>query len=190
MSDELPPLPDAADPESSPPLDCAAAPSTGRSATVMALLLVAAIGGAGLFFSGFMLGRLNGQTPGTSDANQELFRPFWDAYNDVSNNYVGEVDNHLLVEGAIQGIFNALGDPFSQYLTEEEYRASLGGLSGEFEGVGIEMSAMENGEPCETISDTCLLHRHPGDPRLTGDRGGIPGGRRPARRRRRDYRRP
>ena len=132
-------------------------PATGRSSTVLALLLVAAIGGAGLFFSGFMLGRLNGQTPGTSDANQELFRPFWDAYNDVSSNYVGEVDSHLLVEGAIKGMFNALGDPFSQYLTEEEYRASLGGLSGEFEGVGIEMSAVENGAACETVSDTCLL---------------------------------
>jgi carboxyl-terminal processing protease len=132
-------------------------PGGNRPSTLMALLLVAAIGGAGLFFSGFMLGRLNGQTPGTSDANQELFRPFWDAYNDVSNNYVGDADPHVLVEGAIKGIFNALGDPFSQYLTEEEYRASLGGISGEFEGVGIEMAAVENGQPCETVSDACLL---------------------------------
>ena len=157
MSDDLPPLPDAAEPEPPSEAPRPAPPATGRSSTILALLLVAAIGGAGLFFSGFMLGRLNGQTPGTSDANQELFRPFWDAYNDVSNNYVGEVDPHLLVEGAIKGIFTALGDPFSQYLTEEEYRASLGGLSGEFEGVGIEMSAMDNGQPCETVSDTCLL---------------------------------
>ena len=134
-----------------------AAPASTRTTTVLALLLVAAIGGAGLFFSGFMLGRLNGQTPGTSDANQEVFRPFWDAYNDVSNNYVGEVDPHVLVEGAIKGIFNALGDPFSQYLTEEEYRASLGGISGEFEGVGIEMSTTENGQACENVSETCLL---------------------------------
>jgi carboxyl-terminal processing protease len=132
-------------------------PASTRPSTIAALLLVAVIGGAGLFFSGFMLGRLNGQTPGTSDANQELFRPFWDAYNDVSNNYVGEVDPHLLVEGAIKGIFNALGDPFSQYLTEEEYRSSLGGISGEFEGVGIEMSAAEDGQPCEIISESCLL---------------------------------
>ena len=140
-----------------PPEPQSKAQVSGRPSAILALLLVAAIGGAGLFFSGFMLGRLNGQTPGTSDANQELFRPFWDAYNDVSNNYVGEVDSHVLVEGAIKGIFNALGDPFSQYLTEEEYRASLGGISGEFEGVGIEMAAAENGQPCETISETCLL---------------------------------
>jgi len=130
---------------------------TSRASSYLAMLLVAAVGGAALFFSGFMLGRLNGQTPGTSDGNQELFRPFWDAYNDVSTNYVGEVDPHLLVEGAIQGIFQALGDPYSQYLTEEEYRSNLGGLSGEFEGVGLQMATLENDGPCQTISATCRL---------------------------------
>ncbi len=146
--------------------------STSRASSYLALLLVAAVGGAALFFSGFMLGRLNGQTPGTSDANQELFRPFWDAYNDVSTNYVGEVDPHLLVEGAIQGIFQALGDPFSQYLTEEQYRSNLGGLSGEFEGVGLQMTTLENGEACPTISTTCRLtvtHVTRGSPALKAD---------------------
>jgi carboxyl-terminal processing protease len=132
--------------------------SENRSSTFLALFLVAAIGGGALFFSGFMLGRLNGATPGTADSQQELFRPFWDAYNDVSQHYVGEVDPHLLVEGAIKGIFGALGDPFSAYLTEEEYLASLGGISGEFEGVGIEMAALDtDGQPCAEISATCRL---------------------------------
>ena len=137
----------------------AANPGSGasRATSYVALLLVAAIGGAALFMSGFMLGRLNGQTPGTADSNQELFRPFWDAYNDVSTRYVGEIDPHSLVEGAIKGIFQSLDDPFSSYLTEEEYRASLGGISGEFEGVGVEMATLENGEACQPISDTCLL---------------------------------
>ena len=131
--------------------------SHSRGSAYLALLLVAAVGGAGLFFSGFMLGRLNGQTPGTSDANQELFRPFWDAYNDVTTNYVGEVDTRLLIQGAIKGIFQALNDPYSQYLTEEEYRSSLGGLSGEFEGVGIELAAFEDDAACDTISAKCRL---------------------------------
>jgi carboxyl-terminal processing protease len=130
----------------------------GRSGALVALLLVAVIGGAGLFVSGFTLGRLAGATPGTTDANQDLFRPFWDAYNDVSTNFVGTVDQHLLIQGAIKGIFGALNDPFSQYLTEEEYRASLGGISGEFEGVGVEMTTVDDaGEPCATISATCRL---------------------------------
>ena len=131
---------------------------SSRTSTLLALLVVAVLGGGGLFVSGFTLGRLAGATPGTTDANQDLFRPFWDAYTDVSTNYVGKVDLHLLVEGAIKGIFTALNDPFSQYLTEEEYRASLGGISGEFEGVGLEMATRDSaGQACDTISDTCRL---------------------------------
>jgi len=161
MSYDLPPrdrVVDSDPPTSADERAASARPrSPGRASSYLALFLVGAVGGSALFFSGFMLGRLNGQTPGTSDANQELFRPFWDAYNDVSSNYVGEVDTRLLVQGAIKGIFQALGDPYSSYLTEEEYRSSLGGISGEFEGVGIEMTALENDEACSTISETCRL---------------------------------
>ena len=129
-----------------------------RTSTLLALLVVAVLGGGGIFVSGFTLGRLAGATPGTTDANQDLFRPFWDAYTDVSTNYVGQVDPHFLVEGAIKGIFNALDDPFSQYLTEEEYRASLGGISGEFEGIGVEAATQDAaGQECETVSDTCQM---------------------------------
>ena len=131
-------------------------PRNTRTGMLVALLIVAVLGGGGLFVSGFTLGRLAGATPGTTDANQDLFRPFWDAYTDVSTNYVGQVDPHFLVEGAIKGIFNALEDPFSQYLTEEEYRASLGGISGEFEGIGVEVSTQDAaGLQCATVSDTC-----------------------------------
>jgi carboxyl-terminal processing protease len=131
---------------------------TRQGSALVALFLVAAIGAGALFVSGFALGRLAGATPGTSDGRQDLFRPFWDAYNDVSVNYVGEIDPSVLVQGAIKGIFEALDDPYSSYMTEEEYRASLTGLSGEFEGVGIEMTTRDlQGEPCATISATCQL---------------------------------
>lgn len=129
-----------------------------RLPVLFALLVVAVVGGAALFVSGFALGRLAGATPGTSDARQDLFRPFWNAYDDVSRNYVGDIDPARLVEGAIKGIFQALQDPYSAYLTEEEYRQSLAGLSGEFEGIGVEMATRElDDEPCATISETCRL---------------------------------
>ena len=148
---------DTADPPLTPPMPENKRRSS-RASTLLALLVVAILGGGALFVSGFTLGRLAGATPGTTDANQDLFRPFWDAYTDVSQNYVGKVDPHLLVEGAIKGIFGAINDPFSQYLTEEEYRASLGGISGEFEGVGLEMTTQDAaGQACDTISDTCRL---------------------------------
>jgi carboxyl-terminal processing protease len=129
-----------------------------RVPVYLAAVLVAVLSGAALFVSGFSLGRLAGATPGTSESRQVLFRPFWDAYNDISINYVGELDERVLVEGAIKGVFDALADPYSGYMTEEEYRRSLAGVSGEFEGIGAEMSTRDPaGEPCATISPTCRL---------------------------------
>lgn len=156
-ANDLPPGPDPDEREAqfaSPP----ARPRRVRPLTITALFLVAILGGAGLFVSGFALGRLAGSTPGTAASQEELFRPFWDAYNDVTTNYVGTIDQHALVEGAINGIFQALGDPFSFYMTEEQYQASLSGISGEFEGVGIELTLHDaQGQSCDSISDTCQL---------------------------------
>jgi len=135
-----------------------ARPRRSRLPTLLAIFLVVAIGGGALFVSGFALGRLAGATPGTTEDNQALFRPFWDAYNDISQNYVGNVDQHLLVEGAIGGLFGALGDRFSQYLTREQYTQTLSGLSGEFTGVGVQVATQDSkGAACDTISDTCQL---------------------------------
>src|SRR5688500_4532989 len=118
-------------------------PAVGRGALYLAALLVVLICGGALFASGFLLGRLQGATPGTSASRQELFQPFWDAYNDIAINYVGELDERVLVEGAIKGVFDALADPYSGYMTEEEYRRSLSGVSGEFEGIGAEMTTRD-----------------------------------------------
>ena len=116
---------------------------TSRLPVYVAAVLVVVMGGAGLFASGFLLGRQSALAPGAGDARQALFQPFWDTYNDITSNYVGTKDEHLLVEGAIKGLFGALGDPFSFYMTEEEYQASLTGISGEFEGIGAEMATQD-----------------------------------------------
>ena len=49
------------------------------------------------------------------------------------------VDREALIQGAIQGMIGALGDPYSAYLTSDEYRQSLQGISGQFEGIGAEI---------------------------------------------------
>src|SRR5688500_17047900 len=124
----------------------------GRPTLYLAAALVAVIVGSSLFVSGFALGNLAGSTAGTTESRQDLFRPFWDAYNDVTANYVGQVDEQLLVEGAIKGLFQAIGDPYSGYMTSAEFRGSLDSLSGQFEGIGAELATTDDADqPCATI---------------------------------------
>lgn len=61
----------------------------------------------------------------------------------VERNYVDEVDTKKLVVSAIEGMLKTL-DPYSAYLTPERYKELEIGTSGEFGGVGIEVT-IKNG---------------------------------------------
>ncbi len=128
-------------------------------AVVVALLLVAVLGGSVVFLSGYALGARVATTPGTPADEAELWAPFWDAYRAITDQFVGEVDQKRLVEGAIGGMVDSLGDRWSQYLTSEQYRDSLQGISGRFSGIGAEMQGQPapGGEPCTPLGPACRL---------------------------------
>ena len=62
----------------------------------------------------------------------------------VKNNYVEDVDQSKLVDGAIEGMMNALGDPFSSYMGPDTAKQFSEQIEGSFTGIGAEVS-MENG---------------------------------------------
>src|SRR5678816_4102827 len=95
----------------------------GNAVLGVAIALVALLGGGGLFLSGYALGSHQASQPGTSAADNAAFQPFWDAYHNVSQKYaLGPVDRTKLVEGAIKGLVEALGDPYSSYLSPEDFQ--------------------------------------------------------------------
>lgn len=70
-------------------------------------------------------------------------RLFTDIYARIKKEYVDEVDDKALIEGAIRGMMNSL-DPHSNFLSSEEFEELKIGTKGEFGGLGIEVG-MENG---------------------------------------------
>jgi len=69
-------------------------------------------------------------------------------YNFVVRNYVDEVDPHVLYEGALKGMMDALGDPYTVYLQPAQMRDLNDTTSGGFGGVGLSIS-----KPLETSAD-------------------------------------
>lgn len=66
-----------------------------------------------------------------------LFTPFWEAWNIVHEDYVDQpVDDTALMQGAIRGMLEALGDRHSSYMDPETFQAANEGLAGEYEGIG------------------------------------------------------
>ncbi len=69
---------------------------------------------------------------------------FSEVFDVVQKDYVREVDNDELIDGALKGMLQAL-DPHSSYLTPEEMNEMRETTSGEFTGVGIEITT-DNGK--------------------------------------------
>ena len=137
-------------------------PPTRRSVPIlpMAIVVVALLAGGALFMSGYTMGRQTALEPGTPVSEDAAFRPFWDTYHTITERYAGgEVDREAIVQGAIRGMIDALGDPYSSYLTSQEYHDSLQGISGEFEGIGAEIAtqAADGTQGCATLGADCRL---------------------------------
>lgn len=74
----------------------------------------------------------------TPSGVDELFVPFWEAWNIVRERYVDQpVDQQALMRGAIKGMMEALGDEHSFYMDPEMFQRSTEELEGqEYEGIG------------------------------------------------------
>jgi carboxyl-terminal processing protease len=127
----------------------------------IAVALVAVLAGGALFMAGFSLGRRDLSQPGTPASDEKAFDPFWNTYHTIVDRYAGgPVDKTKLIEGAIKGMIAALDDPYSSYLTSEEFQATLQGISGQFEGIGAEIgtqNATGATTDCATLGPDCRL---------------------------------
>jgi carboxyl-terminal processing protease len=126
----------------------------------IAVAVVAVLAGSALFVSGYTMGRQAAVQPGTPVSESDAFQPFWDAYHTINERYAGgPVDRTTVIQGAIRGMIAALGDPYSSYLTSDEYRKSLQGISGQFEGIGAEIAtqADDGTQGCATLGPACHL---------------------------------
>ncbi len=96
-------------------------------------------------------------------SRDELMAPFWEAWDILHDEYVDQpLDDGLLVQGAIRGLVDSLGDPHSSYMNPDEYLQANLPLDGEYEGIGAWVDA--DGEFLTIISAM------PGSP---AERGGL-----------------
>lgn len=77
-----------------------------------------------------------------SDVNLGLF---WDVWNSLNKSYVDtdKIDSQKQVYGAISGMINSLGDPYTVFMTPEETDNFHQSLGGELEGIGAELTVKD-----------------------------------------------
>ena len=158
-------------------------------------LFVAVILLAGAFAGGFLAGNILPSTPlrglndllppstviapdtdtqaATPAELQTLFAPFWEAWNIVHEQYVDQpVDDVALMQGAIRGMMDALGDKQTFYMEPIEYETQSSSLQGEYEGIGAYVDL--DGDYLTIVSPISgspadLAGIHPGDKVIATD---------------------
>lgn len=84
----------------------------------------------------------SGTEAGSSSAapadREGFLGPVWEAYQKVRQDFYrsDQVKADEMQESAIQGMIEALGDPYSRYNSREEFERFSEGLEGEYEGIG------------------------------------------------------
>jgi carboxyl-terminal processing protease len=109
----------------------------------MKKLMLAGVGGAvlGLVFTTQVAAPLIAQEAGEDSVYQQLDL-FGDIFNRIRAEYVEEVDEAALIEAAINGMLTSL-DPHSGYLSAEAAAEMRTQTSGEFGGLGLEVTQEE-----------------------------------------------
>jgi carboxyl-terminal processing protease len=150
-----------------PVLSPAAAPVARAGAGIRgpilaaAMIVVSVLAGGALFASGYLVGQRTADQPGTPVASEQAFQPFWDSYDTIMKRFaLGGQTQQTLIDGAIKGMVDSLGDPYSAYLSPEQYAQGLQDLSGQFEGIGAEIGTQDAKgatSTCTTLGPDCFL---------------------------------
>src|SRR5688500_16087692 len=128
----------------------------------VAMVLVTVMGGGALFMSGYTVGRDQGSPAGGAAVSErDAWKPFWNVYENITERYPLEpVDRQTLIQGAIRGLVESVGDPYSSYLSPDDFRGTLDDISGTFEGIGAEIGSVDangNASDCNTFGPECHL---------------------------------
>ena len=60
--------------------------------------------------------------------------------SELEKKYIGEINDEELIEGAVKGYVDALGDPYTTYYTKKEMKEIMEETNGNFVGIGIYMT--------------------------------------------------
>ena len=108
------------------------------------VLLVSLVFGTGFYFGGSKTGNNNASASGQADLES-----FWKVWGLLEDKFVGASSTQSISEedriyGAIEGLVDAYGDPYTTFLPPVENKEFNESIQGNFEGVGMEVSIQDD----------------------------------------------
>jgi carboxyl-terminal processing protease len=85
--------------------------------------------------------------------SEEYLETFEDIFRYIEENFVEEIDPKMLFEGALDGMFDVLDDPYSYYLDDLEMDSLGLTTNGNFGGVGLTISKQSRSDVADDVPD-------------------------------------
>lgn len=112
------------------------------STTIVSCAVTLAIG----LLIGVNFEKLSGQASNVLSGKSNIdFSELSDVYDTLADNFDGSIDKSKIIEGAKRGLVDAVGDPYTYYMTASEYSDFTSDLNGDVgAGIGVEIGLREN----------------------------------------------
>jgi len=117
--------------------------SSQRIIKILAVILI-----LGLLVAGSTLGFALGYARGITSEQAQWQAGDWGKLNQIlytiEQYFVKDSDRDELLEGALYGLVDSLGDPYSEYLSPEEMEEMMIQAGGAYSGIGVEVTIENN----------------------------------------------
>lgn len=80
-----------------------------------------------------------------SKNRNEQYEKFFALKDYLQKNYYKELNEEQLIEGAIKGMFDSIGDPYTQYMDVKEFGDLMTTTQGSYGGIGVIVTPGEDG---------------------------------------------
>jgi len=106
-------------------------PKSGRAVLTLLLIMIITL----VFTGGCIFGITPTPTSTSTSSNRDAIGEAWDI---IQENYVdpSRIDSANISQGAIEGMLEALDDPYSSYLDPETFQLAQSFLGGSYDGIG------------------------------------------------------
>lgn len=108
---------------------------------IMLIIVVALI--TFVLTSAFLYNKLGSSslftTTGISSSNSEIVKKIYAIKSILDSKYISEINEQDLINGAIKGYVNAVGDDYTEYFTQKEMEDFYSEIEGNYVGIGIYM---------------------------------------------------
>jgi len=109
-----------------------------QTKNIICLIAVGVAFACGFYFHEMMFQQYYKMAYSIDNVDFSLLKKAWDQ---VSANYVDpdKIDNEKMIYGAVSGMVDAIGDPYTEFFDPEEAKKLQEDIAGSFEGIGLQL---------------------------------------------------